>query len=168
MRVLLVRHAAAEDQEEFAKTGLSDDERPLTDEGRKEMRAAARGLAVIVKGIDVLAASPLVRAVQTADVVAKEFPDATREVTASMRPGAAFVAFAEWASSNSGSKLVAAVGHNPHISALACWLLGAKESAIDMKKGSALLLEFGGDVREGSATLLWYLKPSQLRDIGAR
>ena len=167
MKVLLVRHAAAEDQEEFAKTGLSDDERPLTDAGRKEMRAAARGLAAIVKEIDVLAASPLVRAAQTADIMAHEFAYARREVTAAMRPGAAFDEFAEWAASTD-AQTVAAVGHNPHISALACWLLGAKDTAIDMKKAAALLIEFDGGVAQGSGRLLWYLKPSQLRELGAR
>ena len=165
MRILLIRHAKAEDQEEFARTGKSDDERPLTDDGKSEMRGAARGLAAIAKDIDVLASSPLVRATQTADVVAHEFRYAERQVTASMRPDTPFDEFALWAASHAERQLLAAVGHNPHISALACWMIGAPLSAIDMKKGAALLIEFEGRVAEGAGSLLWYLKPSQLRKL---
>ena len=37
MQLLLIRHAIAEEQEDFAKTGKDDRLRPLTDEGRKKL-----------------------------------------------------------------------------------------------------------------------------------
>lgn len=168
MKILLIRHAIAEEQEVFARTGRSDDERPLTDEGREAMRDAARGLAKTVKDIDVIAASPLVRAVQTADVVADEFPHAARETIDAMKPEAQFPEFVEWLSGKRDEKCVAAVGHNPHISALACWLIGAPDSAVDMKKGSALLLEFEREPAAGGATLQWFMKPGQLSRLKKR
>ena len=42
MRLLVIRHAPAEDRDEFAKTGKDDSERPLTDDGKAQMRRAAR------------------------------------------------------------------------------------------------------------------------------
>ena len=44
MRLLFIRHAIAEDRDEWAKSGRPDAERPLTDRGRERMRRAARGL----------------------------------------------------------------------------------------------------------------------------
>ena len=45
MKLLLIRHAIAEEREDFARTGKDDRLRPLTDEGRKKMKQAARGPA---------------------------------------------------------------------------------------------------------------------------
>lgn len=70
MQVLVVRHAIAEQQEEFARTGKDDSQRPLTDDGRRKVRRGAAGLRAVVPAIDVLATSPLLRAVQTAEILA--------------------------------------------------------------------------------------------------
>ena len=50
MKLLLIRHAIAEEREDFARTGKDDRLRPLTDEGRKKMKQAARGLRKIAPG----------------------------------------------------------------------------------------------------------------------
>ena len=70
MRLLIVRHAIAEDRVAFAATGKDDDERPLTEEGRSRMEQGARGLRQLVPALDLVATSPLVRAVQTAEILA--------------------------------------------------------------------------------------------------
>jgi phosphohistidine phosphatase len=44
MKLLIVRHAIAEEREDFARTGKDDRLRPLTDDGRKRMKQGARGL----------------------------------------------------------------------------------------------------------------------------
>src|ERR1035437_9242251 len=62
----IIRHASAEERSAFAATGKSNDRRPLTDEGRRKMTEAAEGLRALVPHLDVIAASPLVRAQQTA------------------------------------------------------------------------------------------------------
>jgi len=67
MQLLLIRHAIAEDRFEFARTGQSDYYRPLTERGRARMARGATGLRTLVPDIDVLATSPLTRAVQTAE-----------------------------------------------------------------------------------------------------
>ena len=40
MELLIIRHAIAEDRDEFAESGKSDDERPLTDAGSRRMMAS--------------------------------------------------------------------------------------------------------------------------------
>ncbi|HEX4469200.1 MAG TPA: phosphoglycerate mutase family protein, partial [Gemmatimonadaceae bacterium] len=70
MDLLVIRHAIAEDKERFAASGRNDDLRPLTEEGRSKMRRAAQGLRTVVGRIAHLASSPLVRARETAEIVA--------------------------------------------------------------------------------------------------
>ena len=62
-----VRHGVAEDR---GDAWPDDTKRPLTDEGMSRMRKAARGLARIGVSIDVVLTSPLVRARQTAELLA--------------------------------------------------------------------------------------------------
>ena len=71
MELLVVRHAIAQDREEFAKTGLEDARRPLTDEGRRKFEKGARGLREVAGGIELLATSFLERH-ELARVVAEE------------------------------------------------------------------------------------------------
>ena len=71
--LLVIRHGHAGDAEEFASTGRSDDERPLSEKGVRDMPRVAKGLASLIERIDLLAASPLVRARQTAEFVATAY-----------------------------------------------------------------------------------------------
>ena len=71
MRLLFIRHAIAEDRDEWAKSGRPDAERPLTDRGRDRMRRAARGLARLLPRPDLIATSPYLRAAETAAIVSK-------------------------------------------------------------------------------------------------
>src|SRR5436309_4247704 len=63
----LVRHGVAEQRGE---AWPDDSKRPLTEQGISRLRKSARGLARIGVGFDVILTSPLVRARQTAEVVA--------------------------------------------------------------------------------------------------
>ena len=63
----LIRHAIAEERGE---KWPDDNKRPLTEEGIARMRKAARGLARVGVTLDAVLTSPLVRARQTAEIVA--------------------------------------------------------------------------------------------------
>ena len=62
-----IRHGVAEER---GDAWPDDNKRPLTDEGMSRMRKAMRGLARMGVSLDVVLTSPLVRARQTADIVA--------------------------------------------------------------------------------------------------
>jgi phosphohistidine phosphatase len=163
MDLLVIRHGAARDRDEFAQTGLSDDLRPLTAEGADEMRKVARALRTQVKSIDFLATSPLVRAVQTAEIVAEAYGREVGETTTSLMPDAPLEEFEKWCAGVGAKKLVAVVGHEPHLSTLVTWLLSGKyDSCVRLKKAGAALLEFGSEVHRDSGTLAWLLTPRQL------
>ena len=166
MDLLIIRHAIAEDRDAFANGGKSDDLRPLTDDGRQRMKLAAEGLRVVTPDITLLAASPLTRAQETAAIVGSEYGMEIGATTEVLRPRAAFPEFVEWAAEHGDKPLVAIVGHEPHLSGLATWLMsGGKHSRIELKKGGACLLSFHGAPKKGAATLEWALHPSHLRAI---
>ena len=166
MQLLVIRHAIAEDRDEFADSGESDDRRPLTKSGVKRMRKGAKGLHAIVDDIDVLVTSPYTRAAETAGIVANEFGLNQAQVSASLLPDVHFDEFERWAQSHVDKEVVAIVGHEPHLSGLTMWLMiGSGESHIELKKGGACLLEFDSNIRRASGTLLWLLTPRQLRSL---
>lgn len=166
MQLLIIRHAIAEDREEFAKTGESDDARPLTAFGKQRMVRNARGLKRVVPTIDLLATSPLQRAVQTASIVGDAYGIKQVVVCEAMRPERSTKDFARWLGRNRQHEVVAVVGHDPHVSILATWLLtGLEEPRVLFKKGGSVMLEIP-DRATGGATLLWAIAPAQLRRLG--
>lgn len=166
MQLLIIRHAIAEDREEFAKSGESDDERPLTTFGKQRMVRNARGLRRLARTIDLLATSPLQRAIQTARIVGDAYGIKEVVVCEAMRPDRPMKDFARWLSRHRARDVVAVVGHDPHLSALATWLLtGLAEPRVQFKKGGCLMLDIPDRI-EGGATLLWSIAPAQLRRLG--
>ena len=170
MKLLIVRHGKAEDRDDWAATGAHDDARPLTTEGRELMRVGAIGLHTIVESIDVLASSPLVRAQQTARIVADAYGIAGIVEIDALRSEARPSELYEWLCEMEGNDIVAVVGHNYHLEEFASWLLtGRKDRVIDIKKGAAVMIELKGLSRKhkgpDTATLLWALTPAQLRGL---
>lgn len=166
MHLLLIRHAIAEDRLEFARTGQSDYYRPLNERGRSRMARGAAGLRSIVPQIDILATSPLTRAVQTAEIVAEAYDGMSIERVDSLGSGDG-EEFLAWLRDCPPGGVVAAVGHEPTMSDWAAWMLtGGLDDFAVVKKGSAIMLEFPYRIRAGEAWLRWFLTPAQLRRLG--
>ena len=165
MQLLVIRHATAENPATVADTGEADAARPLSKEGKRTMKRA--GLAELIDKLDVIAASPLVRAQQTAQIVAKVYNDLPVETVNALLPENEPSDLVPWLERHATDNIVAVVGHEPHLGFLVTWLMsGQKVSRVALKKGSACLLEFDDKVAGGSATLHWLLTPSELRRIG--
>src|SRR5690242_16225145 len=159
MNLLVIRHAIAEDKEGFAATGRNDDLRPLTDEGRSKMRRGAEGLRIAVGKIAHLASSPLVRARETAEIVAPALGAGRVEIVDALRPDRSYDELLEWlhgisSPNDDDDHTVGIVGHEPHLSGLVTWLMtGGDESRIELKKGAACLLHFDREPAEAQAML---------------
>jgi phosphohistidine phosphatase len=167
MKLLMIRHAIAEEREDFAHTGKDDHLRPLTDEGRRKMRQVAKGLRKLVPEVDLLATSPLTRAAQTGAILDSVYDDLKEVEVEELGPETTPVAFLAWLRQQKNVETVAVVGHEPSISLLLSWLLtGTERHLFHFRKGGACLLDFEGEVGAGTATLLWALTPAQLREIG--
>jgi phosphohistidine phosphatase len=166
MKLVIVRHADAGDREEFAKTGKSDELRPLSEKGRSQMEDAAKGLRALVPKVDLIATSPYTRAVQTARLIQPVYK-AEVEETSTLEPETEPDDFVHWLRERGSGDVVMAVGHEPHLGALVTWLMtGVGQSHVEFKKGGACLLEFDGQPNKGAGILRWLMGPKHLSAAG--
>jgi phosphohistidine phosphatase len=148
--LLLVRHAKAEDAND-----LGDASRALTMEGREAFRAHAEALArrCSLHGI---VTSPLVRAVQTAEILAESFKVSDVIVRAELAPGRGSPAAIVQLADEYGTGW-ALVGHNPTLAEAAAALAGRGDGDLRLRKGSvaAYLL------KKGEPHLEWLWAPGR-------
>lgn len=130
------------------------------------MKEAARGLRKIVDSIAVIGASPLLRAQQTAELVAKEFDDVSVDTVNALIPGSELDDVLKWIAEHKSRTVVAVVGHEPLLGLLVTWLMTSTQiSRVEMTKGGAALLEFDARIAPGAARLHWLLTGHDLRRI---
>lgn len=165
--IVLLRHAEAVPKGEQGIT--RDEDRPLTDKGRED--AAKLAAAFVAHGVtpDAVVTSPLVRAVQTAEPILKLLPEGAKDPLFCGR-----LAPDEYRPKKLTRDLlgvtggmIVVVGHNPSLSEYAGWLLGAGETAIELDKGAAALIEFDGEIEKGAGRLRWLVTPGWLVGVVA-
>jgi phosphohistidine phosphatase len=163
MNLYIMRHAEAEDE---AESG-GDQARRLTERGRERTRGAAGGLCALGLRFDAILTSPLVRAAETAELVADEYsnnppPQVLPALSPDISPRQAMAALSPFARHES----VLAVGHEPQVSKLAALLLASNGAlAIRFKKGACVALELPNPIEAGAAELRWMLTQRQLRKL---
>ncbi len=167
-RIVVFRHAAALDPLEAEKSGVDDRDRPLTAVGRRDMEQTAAGLKGIIGEVEAVFTSPLVRAVQTAEIIAGAIGAIHLEPTSTLSPGIAPEQLVEWLDARYTSPGIAIVGHEPDLSRWLGWVLcGRSISLIKLKKGTACEIRFEHELCAGGATLRWTISPAQLRMLNA-
>ena len=158
MELLLIRHGQAVDDAH----GLGDAARWLTGKGRIATRKVGHWLAREPgRRPAAIWASPLVRAVQTAEILA-EAAGLTDDVSivAELLPGATPEAVLARAVHHDGPGPLALVGHEPGLSELAVRLLGDAVEWPGFKKSGVLAVSFcPGE----PSTLRFLLVPKELR-----
>jgi len=166
MKLLLLRHAPAEPAD--AAGGL-DEARRLTSRGRRRFEKAARGLASVVPRPQALWSSPLIRAMETAEIAAKAWgriEPTSEPLLAGGEPEALMRALEDHAAARSDDGVIALVGHEPDVSAFLGRLLGGSGEGLSFKKGGAALVDVP-DFRVPVAQLIWFLPPRLLRRLGS-
>ena len=144
----------------------SDDaKRPLTPQGIKDLQEVSRGLIRLGVEVDWIVSSPLVRARETAQIVAESFtPRAPVEITEALNPGAAAEALLAFLAKHSARKSTLLIGHESDLSKLACQLIGANPDAgLALKKSGCCLITFPDLPQLFQGHLLWWLTPRVLR-----
>jgi phosphohistidine phosphatase len=167
MDVILIRHAKAGNRD--PNSWPDDDDRPLTAEGQAEHRAVTRAAKKMGIKFDFLVTSPLKRAKETADIVANVYrwPEEP-QVAAELGHGYSVGAVVKLLAKFPPTSRVALVGHEPDFSALAAALIGGKTGlGLQIKKSGIAGIRFEGPADAGAGLLLYLLKPSHLRKIGA-
>jgi phosphohistidine phosphatase len=162
MQLVLIRHARAEERMLFKR----DRTRALTQDGGRRMRKAARGLHVLLPGLTQIATSPLLRARQTAEIVAAVYAGIDTVSLPALSPGMAPRAVLAWLRAQPADATLALVGHEPDLGLLAGWLLSGKQTGfVQFKKGAAALIEFSGAPTAGKGMLTWLLTAAQLAEL---
>ena len=165
-RVLIVRHAIAMDRVEAAGMGVDDAERPLTKDGWRKMKDIAEGLRPWVPELHLVATSPWLRAVQTAQILAGAY-DAKLKETELLLPGQAHGELLAWIDRIPEKKLVAIIGHEPALSRWAGWALTGRDAAIfPFKKGGACLIEFADALAPGRVRRSGRMTTARCRGCG--
>ena len=163
MIIYLLRHAIAV---EHGTVADPHDARPLTDDGKEKMAQAAKGIAKLVGSIDIIVTSPLVRALDTAKIVAKALGSDTKiEVCRSLAPGGVLKNTLLHLTKFKGLSSMMIVGHQPDLGYLASTFLGSDPSIIEFKKGALCAIEIAGLSSREKGKLLWHLQPKHLRAI---
>ena len=165
MDLYVVRHAIAEPR--IAVRTEDDAGRPLTPDGIKRFRAAARGLRSLDIDVETVLASRFARAWSTAEILHDDArwpaPEACKELEPEADPHASVAAIAARPESS-----LAVVGHEPHLSQLVSVLVAgeADAMAMELKKGGAVYVEIAGAVQPGAGMLRWSVSPKILRRLG--
>ena len=163
MLVLLVRHAKAEQRASLGPGLKRDARRRRTEAGRARMRRIAMTLHKLVPSLDVLAASPLVRARETATIIARRYDDTPVLDLAPLSPGGSEQELLQWLREQRADATVALVGHEPDLGLFASWLLsGRKLSFCPLRKAGACLISFDDTPAPGGGVLEWWLPPGLL------
>ncbi|HUN00075.1 MAG: hypothetical protein B7X12_03630 [Halothiobacillus sp. 20-53-49] len=166
MDVLLIRHAPAEEREIFERTGQPDELRPLTPRGIERMQLAARGLMTLALPVERLIASPLVRAQQTAEILAPTLEIRQFETEALLGPDVPASLLVDWLRKQPRVEGMALIGHEPSLSRLLETLIvGEANGNMPLKKGGAALIRFGEGIAAGRGQLIWFLSPGILRSL---
>lgn len=155
MKLIFLRHGIAEDR---APDG-TDFSRRLTDKGEEEMRREADALARIGLKPGIILTSPLVRAAQTAEIVAHALGMADRVREEPRLAGFSLEHLRTVVTAHSDRRSLMLVGHEPSFSTVVGQLIGGAN--VRMKKGGLAIVEADA-ITIGSGTLLALVPPAML------
>jgi phosphohistidine phosphatase len=157
-----VRHGLAAER---GDAWPDDTKRPLTDEGMSNLRKAVRGLARLGVSVEVVLTSPLVRARQTAEIVAGGLDPRPSLVNVdSLAPDGTYAAVLADLEKHARKTRIALVGHEPMLGELAARLIGSRHP-IEFKKGGVCRIDVEDLPPGGPADLRWMLTPRILRAL---
>jgi len=157
MILYIMRHAEAVE----ASDALCDEWRFLTENGRAAAERISGQIGEYGRKPRLIISSPLVRAVQTAQIAATKACRKNRVVVSGLlAPGGDMDELITHLKGCADAKRVLVVGHEPQLGSLVAALL-QRNGAISLKKASCVALKlFPGD-KEKPADFLWYMLPGK-------
>jgi phosphohistidine phosphatase len=148
MELYFLRHGEAD----WPNWTKSDDDRPLTKRGKEEMKKVATFLKRLRIPLEQIVTSPLPRAKQTAEIVAKKLEIDLSE-DRRLAPGFGSANLKQLLRNYSG-KSVMVVGHEPDFTKTISSLTGA---SLKLSKAGLALVDVDPTLMEGR--LLWLFPP---------
>jgi len=152
MQLYFLRHGEAD----WPGWTKPDDERPLTDSGKKEVRQVGKFLNRLKVKPDLIVTSPLPRALQTAEAAAEELKTKLRQDEA-LEPGFGISELGTVLKRHR-SKVLMLVGHEPDFTNVISGLTGAR---LKLAKAGVALVDLDPESEVGR--LLWLFPPKFAR-----
>ena len=152
MQLYFLRHGEAD----WPNWTKPDDERPLTEFGKKEVLQVAKFLDRLKVRPDLVVTSPLPRASQTAKIAAEQLKTKLRQ-DESLEPGFGMSELRTMFKRHP-SKVLMLVGHEPDFTSVISELTGA---SLKLSKAGVALLDIDHESEEGK--LLWLFPPKLAR-----
>ena len=160
----LVRHAIAAER---GKEWPDDTKRPLTKRGISRFRECVTGLRELEVAVDEVFTSPLVRAKQTADILAAGMDGKPPvKILDALAPGHTAQNVMTQLAKVAKRRRIALVGHEPELGELAAHLIGARR-AMPFKKSGVCRVDLERLTSKSIGTLIWFVGPKLLRKLGA-
>lgn len=159
MRLYFFRHAIAED----GRADLTDYERKLTDKGIAKTRRAADVMKALGIEPTHIYSSPLIRARQTADILAGAMGIAV-EIRDEVGPGFNLAAVTQLTNDLDRDAQVVFVGHEPDFSSTVSALTGG--GWVVMKKGGLARVDITGN-EPLRGELVWLITPKVFGSLGS-
>jgi phosphohistidine phosphatase len=151
MKLIVVRHAAAVER----GPDVSEESRYLTPEGRVFFRKTAR--TMLKNGVEpgLILTSPLLRAVQTADILAETLAYSGPFVVRNeLRPGFDMQALDKLLDDYRSADELVLVGHEPDLSTIVSFLI-TRPGGFNFKKGAAVKLKIDPSKLSASSSFKW-------------
>ena len=161
MKLILFRHGQAEE----LGTHGNDAERALTAKGRERLRRGAEGLKFRLRDCSAIKiwSSPLVRACQTAEIIADSLHIEKFEEIGALATGDSAELNKKLQELSYGSCLIA-VGHEPY---LGLWSQTICDVRLPFRKGAAAVIEVSGtDPIHGD--LCWFAQSEVLSEFAGK
>jgi len=158
----LVRHAIAAERGE---AWPDDDKRPLTARGVSRFKEEVEGLKRIGVEVDEIFTSPLVRAKQTAALLASGLAGKPAvKVLDVLSPGHAPSSVMAQLARTARRRRIALVGHEPDLGELAAQLIGAGR-ALPFRKGGVCRIDVESLTSRRPGALTFFVTPKLLRGL---
>jgi phosphohistidine phosphatase len=164
MILYLIRHAEA------TKVGgaiTRDTDRPLTDRGREDARVMGSALSKLDPTIAAIVTSPLVRAVQTGEIICQLLPGRPAvQPSNAIVPGFRPKRLLEELLATGAGRSIIAVGHQPDLTAFVAYLTAdGEEAALALPPCAVLKISIPDGDPSAGAQLLWLLNPDTVRTL---
>ena len=157
LNLYFLRHGQAENRQDWHG---DDSERPLTTEGKKRMKREAATIWKLGLSLDAIISSPLVRAFQTAEIVAQAVDSSPPLITDDrLAPGFGPKELTAILTEYNGAGGLMLVGHEPDFSETISQVTGG--GRITVKKGALAYIDMQ-DASSLEGTLVWLIPPKAL------
>ena len=161
MELYVIRHGIAEDA---ADHDGSDDARALTKKGKEKIKCVARHLKDRGVDLDVVISSPLIRSMETAEIIRGQCSGTKKVlITDSLMPDASYNALIDYLNGLDRAGSIAIVGHEPFLSGFVSYCLSrSREPFVRMKKGGVAAIRYDGPLEPGNCELVCLMGPGQM------